>query len=47
MQIVMRPGVLRIADSFADRSEMGAAYFEQDVNRTAGFLGLSYGEPSP
>jgi 2-hydroxychromene-2-carboxylate isomerase len=50
VQIVMRsvlPGVIRIADSFANRSRMEIAYFEHDVDRTAAFLSLPYGEPNP
>ena len=41
------PGVIRIPDTFADRSEMELAYFQKDVARTARFLNLPYDEPVP
>ena len=41
------PGVVRIPDTFADRSEMELAYFQKDVARTARFLNLPYDEPVP
>jgi len=41
------PGVIRIPDTYADRSEIELAYFEQDVARTARFLKLPYDEPVP
>lgn len=50
VEIVMRPvlpGVIRIADSFANRSQMEIAYLEHDVGRTADFLKLPYDEPTP
>ena len=50
VQVVMQPvlpGVIRIPDTFADRSEMELAYFQKDVARTARFLNLSYEEPVP
>ena len=50
VRVVMRPvlpGVIRIPDTFADRSNLELAYFEQDVVRTADFLCLPYSEPSP
>ncbi len=49
-EVVMHPvlpGVIRIPDTYADRSEIELAYFEQDVTRTARFLNLPYGEPVP
>jgi 2-hydroxychromene-2-carboxylate isomerase len=50
VQIVMRPvlpGVIRIPDTYAERSAMEQAYFLRDVARTAEFLGLPYHEPDP
>ena len=41
------PGVIRIQDAFADRSEMEIDYFQTDVERTAEFLGLSFSDPQP
>ena len=43
----VRPGVLRIPDVFADRSELEQRYFFTDVARTAAFLGLPYAEADP
>ncbi len=50
VQVVMNPvlpGVIRIPDTFADRSEIELAYFQKDVARTARFLNLPYDEPVP
>lgn len=52
VSVVMRPAlpaVLRIAESYAGRSEMEMAYFDRDVERTAAFLGLPFrdADPSP
>lgn len=50
VRVVMRPvlpGVIRIPDSFADRSQMELAYFGKDVVRTATFLNLPYDEADP
>jgi 2-hydroxychromene-2-carboxylate isomerase len=41
------PGVLRIPEVFADVPEIAQRYFAHDVERTAAFLGLPYGEPRP
>lgn len=43
----VRPGALRLPDTFRDRSPMEMAYFEADVQRTAAFLGLTYAQPDP
>ncbi len=45
----VRPGVIRIPDAYAGRSQTEIAYLERDVHRTAEFLRLPYGsaEPSP
>ncbi len=50
VQVVLRlvlPGVIRMPDTYADCSQMELSYFEQDVARTADFLSLPYGGPSP
>ncbi len=44
---VVLPGVLRIADTFADRGQLEIDYFNHDVRRTAEFLGLDFGEANP
>ncbi len=44
---VVLPGVLRIADAFADRGQLEINYFNRDVERTAQFLGLDFAEPDP
>ena len=44
---VVLPGVLRIADAFADRGQLEIDYFNHDVARTAAFLGLDFGEADP
>ena len=48
--VVMRsvlPGVIRIPDSFSDRSELEKAYFDCDVDRTAQFLDLDFSQAKP
>lgn len=48
--VVMRPvlpAVLRIAESYAGRSQMEMAYFDRDVERTAAFLDLPFQEADP
>ena len=48
--VVMRsvlPGVIRIPDSFSDRSELEKAYFDCDVDRTAQFLDLDFSQANP
>lgn len=50
VDIVMRsvlPGVIRIADTFVDRTPMEIDYFEIDVARTSDFLSLPYGKANP
>lgn len=50
VEIAMRsvlPGVIRIPDTYGDRSAMEQNYFQRDVHRTAEFLGLPYGDPNP
>ena len=44
---VVLPGVLRIPDTFVERSELEINYFNHDVGRTADFLNLSFGEANP
>jgi len=43
----IRPGVLRLPDSFRGRSALEMAYFDIDAERTAAFLGLPVGAPRP
>jgi len=44
---VVLPGVLRIPESFAERSELEINYFNHDVKRTANFLDLPFDEADP
>ncbi len=41
------PGVLRLPETYADRSKMERDYLDADVQRTADYLGLDYAEPNP
>lgn len=43
----VRPGALRLPDSYSGRSEMERDYFDHDTSRTAGFLGMAYAVPDP
>ncbi|MEM9141192.1 MAG: DsbA family protein [Pseudomonadota bacterium] len=43
----VRPGVVRIPDLFKGRSDMARVYFDDDVKRTAEFLGMPIGRPNP
>ena len=50
LRILMRPvlpGVIRIAETYAERSNMEQTYFTHDVTRTAAFLELPYGDAQP
>jgi len=44
---LVRPGVLRIPDTYAHRGPMEEKYFRLDIARTAAFLGLEYADPDP
>ena len=44
---IVLPGVLRIPDTFVDRTELEINYFNDDVERTAAFLGLPFSEADP
>lgn len=43
----VRPGALRLPESFSSRSKVERDYFDRDTARTAAFLGMDYAVPDP